>query len=188
MNDFLARLERCLKHMDAQEKQDILQDYREHFDIGLSSGKTEEQIAQALGEPEQLAKMFSAMGAAGRAHESSGFRTSLRMIGAFLSFKVGGGILAAILYFACLSVMVSLYAGAASVVLAGAGSLAVMAAEIIKGYPMWAVTAFFAALMLGSGGVLFCKGLALLWRRLFGALPLLVKRMMQKSAGKKAAA
>jgi uncharacterized membrane protein len=186
MNEFLTRLERSLKHMSAEEKQDILQDYREHFEIGKASGKTEEQIAKALGEPEQLAKMFSAMGAAGRAHESRGIRASLRMIGAFLSFKVGGGILAAVLYFACLSAMVSLYAGAASIVLAGAGSLAVMAAEIIKGYPMWAVTAFFAALMLGSGGMLCCKGLAWVWRRLFGALPLVVKRMMQKSAGKKA--
>jgi uncharacterized membrane protein len=188
MNEFLTRLEKSLRHIGAEEKQDILQDYREHFEIGKSSGKSEEQIAQSLGEPEQLAKMFSAMGAAGRAHESRGVKASLRMIGAFISFKVGGGILAAMLYFACLSVMVSLYAGAASVVLAGAGSLAVMAAEIIKGYPMWAVTAFFAALMLGSGGMLLCKGLSWIWRRLFGALPLLVKRMMQKSAGKKAIA
>ncbi len=186
MNEFLTQLEKSLRHMSAEEKQDILQDYREHFEIGLASGKTEEQIAKALGEPEQLAKMFSAMGAAGRAHESRGVKASIRMIGAFLSFKVGGGILAAMLYFACLSVMVSLYAGAASVVLAGAGSLAVMTGEIIKGYPMWAVTAFFAALMLGSAGMLFCKGLVKLWRKLFGALPLLVKRMMQRSAGKKA--
>lgn len=188
MNDFLTRLERSLKHMDAQEKQDILQDYREHFEIGLESGKTEKQIARALGEPEQLAKLFSAMGAAGRAHDSRGLKTSLRMIGAFLSYKVGGGTLAAILYFACLAVMISLYAGAAGVALAGAGSLAVMVAEIVKGYPIWAVTAFFTALMLGSGGVLCCKGLSLLWRKLFGALPLLVKCMMQKSAGKKAMA
>jgi uncharacterized membrane protein len=187
MNEYLMRLEKSLKHMSVAEKKDILQDYREHFEIGKSSGKTEEQIAKALGEPEQLAKMFSAVGAAGRAHESRGFRASLRMIGAFLSFKVGGGILAAVLYFACLSVIVSLYAGATGVVLAGAGSLAVMAIEIIKGYPMWAITAFFAAMMLISGGLLCCKGLAWVWRKLFGALPLLVKRMMEK-AGKKAIA
>ena len=95
--------------------------------------------------------------------------------------------MAAVLYFACLSVMVSLYAGATGVVLAGAGSLAVMAIEIIKGYPMWAITAFFAAMMLISGGLLCCKGLAWVWRKLFAALPLLVKRMMQY-AGKKAIA
>ncbi len=185
MNEFLTRLERSLKHMSADEKQDILADYREHFEIGMASGKSEEQLAKALGEPEQLAKMFSAMGAAGRAHESKGVRTSLRMLGAFLSFKVGGGILAAMLYFASLSAMVSLYAGATGVVLAGAGTLAVMAIEIIKGYPIWAITAFFAAMMLISGGLLCCKGLAQVWRWLFGALPLLVKRMMQR-AGKKA--
>lgn len=185
MNEFLTRLERSLKHMSADEKQDILADYREHFEIGMASGKSEEQIAKALGEPEQLAKMFSAMGAAGRAHESKGVRTTLRMLGALLSFKVGGGILAAMLYFASLSAMVSLYAGATGVMLAGAGTLAVMAIEIIKGYPMWAITAFFAAMMLISGGLLCCKGLSRVWRWLFGALPLLVKRMMHW-AGKKA--
>ncbi len=187
MNEFLALLEKSLKHMSADEKQDIVADYREHFEIGKAAGKSEEQIARALGEPAQLAKMFSAMGAAGRAHESRGVRASLRMLGAFISYKVGGGVLAAMLYFACVSVMVSLYAGAASVVLAGAGSLAIMAAEIIKGYPLWAVTAFFAALMLGAGGMLCVKGLTWIWCKLFGALPLLVRRMMQKT-GKKAKA
>ena len=52
---------------------------------------------------------------------------------------------------------------------------------------MWAITAFFAAMMLITGGLLCCKGLAWVWRKLFAALPLLVKRMMQY-AGKKAIA
>jgi uncharacterized membrane protein len=188
MNDFLARLGQCLKHMDAQEKQDILQDYREHFEIGLAAGKTEEQIARALGEPEQLAKLFSAMGAAGQAHASRGPKAAARMIGAFLRFKLGGGIAAAALYFICLAAMASLYAASLAVALAGGAMLAVMVLEIINAYALWAITAFFAALLLGSGGVLGCKGLTWLWRRLFGALPLLVRRMMQKSAGKKAIA
>src|SRR5690554_5938511 len=98
MNEFLTRLERGLKHMKAEEKRDIVQDYREHFEIGKASGKTEAQIARSLGEPEQLAKMFSAMGAAGRAHESRGLHASLRLIGAFVSYKLGGGIVMAALY------------------------------------------------------------------------------------------
>ena len=187
MNEFLTRLERCLKHMSAGEKQDILADYREHFEIGAAAGKSEAQIAEALGGPELLAKMFSAMGAAGRAHESRGIQASLRMLGAFLSFKVGGGVLAAMLYFVSLSVMVSLCAGAAGVMLAGAGALVMTVIEIIIGYPMWAMTAFFVALMLIPGGLLCCRGLACVWRKLFSALPLLVRRMMQ-NAGRRAAA
>lgn len=188
MNEFLARLERCLKHMDAQEKQDILQDYREHFEIGISSGKSEAQIARELGEPEQLARMFSAVRAAGRAHESRGAGTAMRMMGAFLSYKVGGGIMMAAVYFVCLAAMVALFAGAISLIAAGVGLLVMTAAEIFRGYAVWAATAFFAALMLGSGGALCWMGLARLWRKLFGALPLLARRMMQHDAGKKAMA
>jgi len=186
MNEFLARLERCLKHMDAEEKREVLQDYREHFEIGMTSGKTEEQIAKALGEPEQLAKMFSAMGAAGRAHEAQDFLSTIRMIGAFLSYKVGGGIMMTAVYFACLSVMLMLFAGVLGLIAGGAGMLLLVAAEFSKGLLAWALMALFTAMILGPGGLLCWMGLRKLWRRLFKALPLLAHRMMQNDAGKKA--
>ena len=40
MNEFLKTLARFLKHMNAQQKQDIIDDYREHFEAGLEDGKT----------------------------------------------------------------------------------------------------------------------------------------------------
>lgn len=53
---FLKQLDFALKNLSASERQDILKDYEEYFDIGLEEGKTEEQIAFSLGDPEEIAK------------------------------------------------------------------------------------------------------------------------------------
>ena len=53
---FLAALDVALKHISAEERQDILQDFEEHFSVGREEGKTEEEIAAGLGSPQQIAK------------------------------------------------------------------------------------------------------------------------------------
>ncbi len=57
---FLSNLESSLKKLPSNERQDILQDFEEHFTIGLQEGKTEEQIAEQLGSPHQIAKDMAA--------------------------------------------------------------------------------------------------------------------------------
>ncbi|MED3923350.1 DUF1700 domain-containing protein, partial [Priestia aryabhattai] len=41
---FLQQLNESLKPLSSKERADILQDYEEHFSIGLEEGKTEEEI------------------------------------------------------------------------------------------------------------------------------------------------
>lgn len=53
---FLKQLDSSLKNLSNAERQEILQDYVEHFNIGLEEGKTEEQISASLGSPSQIAK------------------------------------------------------------------------------------------------------------------------------------
>lgn len=54
--EFLNELHANLKGISSGECEDILQDFEEHFSLGLEEGKTEEQIAVALGSPKQIAK------------------------------------------------------------------------------------------------------------------------------------
>ncbi|WP_201005205.1 HAAS signaling domain-containing protein [Paenibacillus glycanilyticus] len=54
--NFLQQLEAELKLIPAAERADILHDYEEHFIFGLEAGKSEEEIAMALGSPAQIAK------------------------------------------------------------------------------------------------------------------------------------
>lgn len=179
MNEFLKIMMRSLKHMSAQEKQDIADDYREHFEAGLEAGKTEQEVAAALGDPSQLAKMHSMQFAASAAHESSGFGDTLRLVGAALSYKAGGGILVGCLYFACLTLLVCLFATAAALVLVGLGCLVLVAMELGASYFSYAVLALFAALVFASGGLLMTKGSARLWRHSLGRMPLLARRIMR---------
>ncbi|GGB52521.1 DUF1700 domain-containing protein [Virgibacillus dakarensis] len=58
---FMDQLNASLKKLSTEEKQDILQDYQEHFAIGKAEGKTEEQIADALGSPNKIARELLAM-------------------------------------------------------------------------------------------------------------------------------
>lgn len=55
-NQFLTELDIALKQISVDERQDILQDFEEHFAAGLGEGKTEEEITAGLGSPQQIAK------------------------------------------------------------------------------------------------------------------------------------
>lgn len=54
-NQFLAELEQSLSSVSVDERKEILEDFKEHFMIGLSEGKTEEEISNGLGSPQQIA-------------------------------------------------------------------------------------------------------------------------------------
>ncbi len=57
--EFLRRLSKALDNLPAVEKNDILFDYEEHFNIGMEAGRTEEEIAQSLGDPYILSKQIN---------------------------------------------------------------------------------------------------------------------------------
>ena len=65
-DEFLSRMERVLNALPPHERIDILSDYVEHFRAGEEAGKPAEEIAAALGSPEELAGTFlEERGAAG---------------------------------------------------------------------------------------------------------------------------
>lgn len=56
--EFLTALDQYLVTLSAEEKADIISDYEEHFRVGLENGKTEAEIAAALGSPYDVASQF----------------------------------------------------------------------------------------------------------------------------------
>lgn len=178
MNEFLTALERSLSGLDAQERREILGDYEEHFALGLAAGKTDRQIASSLGDPGQLAKLYIALKAARNARHG-GFADAMRMIGAVLSYRVGGGLLMGTIYLFCFSFIASLYIAAAGLVAGGIACAALALAEFSRGYALYAVLAIFTALTLISGGLLWISGDTLLWKGCAVRLPLLARRMMK---------
>ena len=54
--EFLEELEERLIGISKEDKEDILQDYEEHFKIGKKKKRSEGEIAKSLGNPKEIAK------------------------------------------------------------------------------------------------------------------------------------
>lgn len=57
-DQFLATLNEALSPLSRSEREDILSDYIEHFRAGQENGKTPEEVAEALGDPSELARAY----------------------------------------------------------------------------------------------------------------------------------
>lgn len=57
-SEFISKLDYSLKGIAYEDKKEIIYDYEEHFVVGIEQGKTEEEIAKALGDPRMIAKQF----------------------------------------------------------------------------------------------------------------------------------
>ncbi len=56
--EFIESLKVHLEKNRVQNISEILADYEEHFSHGLASGKTEEEVTSALGQPESIARAY----------------------------------------------------------------------------------------------------------------------------------
>lgn len=55
-HDFIARLRQGLVGLPLQAQSDIVADYETHFNEGLAAGRSEADVAAALGDPDRLAR------------------------------------------------------------------------------------------------------------------------------------
>lgn len=82
---FMEELALLLERLPREEREDILADYEDHFAAGLEAGKTEEEIARALGNPETIARNFTADYALKAAEENQSAGNILRAVVAIIS-------------------------------------------------------------------------------------------------------
>lgn len=64
--DFMARLKQGLVGLPMTTAQEIVSDYESHFEDGVAAGRSEAEIAAALGAPERLARELRAEAGARR--------------------------------------------------------------------------------------------------------------------------
>ncbi|KPH57469.1 DUF1700 domain-containing protein [Novosphingobium aerophilum] len=55
-NEFIKRLKAGLKGMPQDDIAEIVADYEAHFEAGVAEGRSEEEVAEALGNPARLAR------------------------------------------------------------------------------------------------------------------------------------
>lgn len=59
-NTFMDELKYYVKSLPVEEKEEIIQDFNEYFEIGIAEGKSEEKLVRSLGSPQKLGKDLTA--------------------------------------------------------------------------------------------------------------------------------
>ncbi len=178
MNEYLQALSQALGRLDQAERDDILADYREHFEIGLSQGKTEKQIAQELGEPESIAKLYTALNATTQAEKTKKPKDAFRMVGATFAYRMGKGFMIGTLYTAFILCIIPVFVLGPALWLCAAGAVFLAAMECMKGFIVYGVLAAFTAVMMTAMGTLCLMGAKALWGTTIGALSGLARRWL----------
>jgi len=113
---FMLKLKQGLNGLSEEDTREILYDYEEHFEIGRLEGRTEEEIAVALGNPESLAKELRASIQITRAKNDSSVKNIFSALGATIGlgffnliFVLGPFIALASILLAFLVVTISFY-------------------------------------------------------------------------------
>jgi uncharacterized membrane protein len=105
-HEFLNILDKSLHALSETDRRDILSDYEEHFAIGILRGRSEEEIALALGDPKVLGREYCAISLVKRAEE----KPSVGGIGRAVIATIGLGFFNLIVVLIPLVVLIALLA------------------------------------------------------------------------------
>lgn len=184
MNEYLQALGQALHKLSQAERDDILSDLREHFEIGLSQGKTEQQIAKELGEPEAIAKLYTAVNLSAQAEKTKTPKAALRMVGATFTYRLGKGFTIGTLYLCFVLCIVPFFILGPVLWLGAAGALLLAVMECIKGFISFGLLALFTGGMLAALGTLCLMGAKYVWHVTIGGLSALALRWLDQEQGR----
>jgi len=169
--EFLNSLSKYLRGIPGDEEQDIISDFEEHFEMGKKEGRTEENIAESLGNPKALANQLKASIMADRAERETTAANITRAV--FASLGLGFFNLIFILgpFLGIAGVLAGLFAAAIGITAGGiTGLLGTIFAPLFPEYFNLIVNpavGIFASIGLICFGVLFFIGDMYLARALF---------------------
>lgn len=165
--DFMTRLRRGLAGMQATAIAEISDDYENHFVDGLANGRTEAEVAQALGNPDRLARELRAEAGLRRWEEE---KTPSAAGGALWALLGLGAIDLFILFVVLMPVLGILFTVLMLAVAGIVGGAGVLAVGPFTDPPGGAATAIFAGIGLMSLSVTVGSLLALMVVGLVNAL------------------
>ncbi len=162
-DEFMRRLGRGLSGLAADARDDILGDYAAHFDAANEEGRSEAEVAEALGDPGRLARELKLEAGVRRWKES---RSPSAAWGAVIAFIGLGAIDIIILLPILLAVLGVLIGFLAATVGLFVGGVAVTIAGPFNAFPGGAVAAIFTGLGLmcaaiALGALLMIVGIGL---------------------------
>jgi len=162
--EFMRKLKKLLRPLPEKDRAEIVSDYEEHFRIGLSEGKSEEEIAEHLGDVQLIAEQFYA--GAGNGNAGGTFRKNRTVPGSILvGFAMVLFNLIFVLgpYCGLAGALAGLFAASVGMAVGGAGSLLMLIfSPLISHFVQLELSNVPALVFLGIGtaalGALFFLG------------------------------
>ena len=146
--EFMGRLRRGLVGMPAAAAADIAADYEIHFEDGLAAGRSEAEVAAALGDPDRLARELRAEAGAQRWHQEKNPSAAVAAIFAVLGLGAISILFLLPILMSVVGVLFGLFMAAIGVFIGGG---AIMVAGPFAGFPGGPVAAILAGLGLMAG-------------------------------------
>jgi len=182
-DQFLSQLRLSLGNMPEADKQDIVYDYEEHFRIGLADGKSEEQIAESLGNPRVIGNSYriDAMLTVPNDGESVAAASVFNAVIASISLTIFNVIFVLGPFIGLIGILFGMWVTAGSLVFAGAVTMVSTAfpsasnVQLIANPLANGAFMLFSGLGIGALGVLASIGMVLVTKWFFIGVAAYVK-------------
>jgi uncharacterized membrane protein len=121
--EFMNELDSLLRELPDKERLDILADYTQHFLNGVKNGKSEQEIAEALGSPRLLAREILAGYRIHQAQSDASIGNMTRAVIATVSLGFFNLVFVLGPFLAIIGVLIGLYAASLALLIAPVGLL-----------------------------------------------------------------
>jgi len=159
---YLERLGKSLKSLPEAEREDILNDFKEYFEVGIERGRPEEELSIALGNPKTLARQIMLESYIKKAEETKSAVHIVRAIFMSIGLSFFNIIFILPVFLAIFCVLISLFAVSVSLGAAGVtGTVGSFFYPLYSQYVSFNVniaSMIFAFIGIGSIGILFFVG------------------------------
>lgn len=146
--EFMGRLRRGLVGMPTAAAADIASDYETHFEDGAAAGRSEAEVATALGDPDRLARELRAEAGAQRWHQEKNPSAAAGAVFAVLGLGAIDLLILLPIFMSVVGVLFGFFMAAIGVFVGGG---VVMIAGPVAGFPGGALTAILGGLGMMAG-------------------------------------
>ncbi|MEJ6790343.1 DUF1700 domain-containing protein [Brevundimonas sp. BR2-1] len=146
--EFMGRLRRGLVGMPTAAAADIASDYETHFEDGAAAGRSEAEVAAALGDPDRLARELRAEAGAQRWHQEKNPSAAAGAVFAVLGLGAIDLLILLPIFMSVVGVLFGFFMAAVGMFIGGG---AVMIAGPFAGFPGGVATAILGGIGLMAG-------------------------------------
>lgn len=159
---YLENLGKSLKSLPKEETNDIINDFKEYFEVGIERGRSEEDLSLSLGNPKMLARQIRLESYIKKAEETKSASSILRAVFMSIGLSFFNLIIMLPVFLIVISALAALFACSISLSAAGiTGTVGSIFSPLFSQYLTFNVNvavSIFAFIGIGSLGILFFIG------------------------------